>query len=115
MRRMISAILKGYGSTLTLEHRGDVKKFRGLLQPVRSKGKQYLEHEVAELGQYPMGMYVYIGPPEVPAAEGDQITQGRRRFVLRRVEKFFLADQAVCCWGLCAEEGADPWMESLQV
>lgn len=115
MKRLISAILKGYGSTMILEHRDDVRRFRGFLHPVRSKSKQYLEHEAGELGQYPAGMYVLIGPPEIPAAQGDRLTKGGRHFILRQAEKFCAGDEAVYCWGLCVEEGEELWTESSQM
>lgn len=112
MRRMIDRILKSCGSWLRLEHQGQVTEFRGFLQPIRSRDKQNREHVIREPGEYPIGQYVYIGPAEVQASEGDAIYRDGRRFVLRRAEKFFVGDDTVYCWGICVEEEEDTWTES---
>ena len=112
MRRIIAGILESYGTKLRLEHGGETVELRGFLQPVRSKDKGNWEYTLREAGEYPEERFIYIGPPDVPAARGDVILQGEKRYTLRRTEKIFAGDGAAYGWGLCMKEETEPWTAS---
>lgn len=109
MKEKIRQIILQYGSVLQLEHQGQVLEFRGFLQPVRTGALENAEYKIQEPGQYPAGRFTFIGPPDIPAAQGDRLGQGERWFQLRRAEPYYVGDEQLYWWGLCTEEGADTW------
>ena len=95
---------------MTVETEDGKRKVRGFFQPVRSKSWQNMVSLDTPLGEVPRGQYVYIGPPDVMARDGDVLTVGSRDYVFRRVEPYFYGDRAVYLWGLCMEKGGnDTW------
>jgi len=110
MRKLVSTILRQHGSKLQLTHGSDTVTVRGFFQPVRSKSWQSIVNQETPLGEVFRGQYIYIGPPDVAAFEGDILTAGGKRYFLRRVEKYLYGDEAVYTWGLCVEKGVnDTW------
>ena len=107
MQRMVSRILKQYGSAVTLQKSDGSYEVRAFFQPVTSRSWQKLKREVFPLGQIPTGMYVYIGPEGYEIQEGDFLTVGDREYVLRRAETICDQDGPVYRWGLCARKGRD--------
>ena len=101
-----------FGQTLRWEGEGESRTFRGFLQPLRSKSKGSWEKSIGELGAYALGKFAFYGPGDLPASQGDVIALKGKRYVLQRVERFYLGDRAVYCWGLCAEEGEALWTPS---
>ena len=99
---------------LQLEGKGETRTFRGLLQPLRSKSKESWEAKIGELGAYALGRYAFYGPGDLSAARGDVIMLKDKRYMLQRVERFYLGNRALYCWGLCAEEGEALWTQSSQ-
>lgn len=113
MRGMVSKILRQYGSAVTLHKAEEVYQIRAFFQPVRSKSWQYLEGEYSPLGEIPRGQYVYIGPAEPAAAEGDALTVEGQEYWIRRSEMILDREGPVYCWGMCVEKGGeDNWGQS---
>ncbi len=107
---MVSAILRQYGTTMALTHGGERITVKGFFQPVRSKSWQSMVNLETPLGEVFRGQYIYIGPADVAAAEGDILTVGGKSYFLRRVELYHYGDQAVYTWGMCIEKGVnDTW------
>ncbi len=99
---------------LRLEQDGSSRAFRGLLQPLRSRDQASRQRRVGELGTYAQGLFAFYGPGSLPAAQGDVIAWQEKRYVLRRLERFYLGNRALYCWGLCTEEGEALWTQSSQ-
>ena len=113
MERMVARILSTYGAAVTLLQEGEVHQIRAFFQPVRSKSWSYLDGEYSPLGEIPRGQYVYIGPVEPRAAEGDTVTVDGKSYRLRRAELVRDANGPVYCWGMCVEKGGeDTWGQS---
>lgn len=107
---MVDGILRQYGTRMTLSGSSGERAVRGFFQPVRSKSWQSMVDLSTPLGEVFRGQYVYIGPADVSAAEGDVLTLGERGYFLRRVELYYYGDEAVYTWALCVEKGVnDTW------
>jgi len=110
MRRMVSNILRQYGTRLTITGQAGIREVRGFFQPVRSKSWQSMVNLATPLGEVFRGQYVYIGPVDVTVSEGDLLTLGGKSYFLRRVEQYHYGDEPVYTWGLCVEKGVnDTW------
>lgn len=111
MKRMIDAILSGYGSPVTILYTdGAQKQARAFVQPVTDKSWQSIRKTMLPLGEGPVGKFVYIGPAEPAIAEGDMVLYDERRFDVRRAQTLELAGQALYIWGLLTPSGGDdPW------
>ena len=107
---MVSNLLRQYGTAMTLSGPEGTREVRGFFQPVRSKSWQSMVNLATPLGEVFRGQYVYIGPAEVNVSEGNLVTLGEKSYFLRRVEKYYYADEAIYTWGLCVEKGVnDTW------
>ena len=104
---MIERILRRWGTELILQQSGAEFRLRGLIFHSSSKSWQNMEHSYTPLGRVPRGQYVYIGPVQPAAAVGDTLVQGDTAYVIRRVERMWLQDTPVYCWGLCVEKGSE--------
>ena len=110
MEKLVRKIMKQYGTAMTVTSAGTGTVVRGFFQPVRSRNWQNMVSLDTPLGEVPRGQYIYIGPPEVAAKDGDILTVGDKDFVFRRVEPYFYGDTVVYLWGLCMEKGVnDTW------
>ena len=74
MQRMVSGILRQYGTEMILNQNGESLAVKGFFQPVRSKSWQNLTNVATPLGEVPRGQYVYIGPAETEVQQGDLLT-----------------------------------------
>lgn len=110
MRKMVSTILRQHGSRIQLTHGGSTVTVRGFFQPVRSRSWQSMVNQETPLGEFFRGQYIYIGPADVVASEGDILTVGDKSYFLRRVELYRYGDEPVYTWGMCVEKGVnDTW------
>jgi hypothetical protein len=107
---MVGKILQQYGTAMTITAGETKVETRGFFQPVRSKSWQNMVSLDTPLGEVPRGQYIYIGPPEVEAGDGDILTVGEKDYVFRRVEPYYYGDKVIYRWGLCMEKGVnDTW------
>ena len=107
---MINTLLRQHGTAMELSRSGEIISVRGFFQPVRSKSWQSMVNQETPLGEVFRGQYIYIGPPEVEAGDGDILTVGEKDYVFRRVEPYYYGDETVYLWGLCVEKGVnDTW------
>lgn len=110
MRKMVSKILRQYGSDMTVITESASTAVKGFFQPVRSKSWQNMVSLDTPLGEVPRGQYVYIGPYDVAVADGDTLAVGENSYVFRRVEPYYYGNEPVYLWGLCVEKGVnDTW------
>ena len=110
MKKMVTGILRQYGSKITLERTGGTVTVKGFFQPVRSKSWQNLTNVATPLGEIPRGQYVYIGPADTEVAPGDVLTIGGESYIFRRVEPYWYGEEQIYIWGLCVEKGVnDTW------
>lgn len=107
MRQMVEKILRFYGTGILLRHGSESCGIRAFFQPVRSKSWQNMEHAVSALGETARGQYIFMGPVEPEAHEGDILSVGGKEYLLRRTEIIYDSEGPVYCWGLCMEKGRD--------
>ncbi|MBR6596123.1 MAG: hypothetical protein IKK72_06100 [Oscillospiraceae bacterium] len=110
MQKMVSMILRQHGTDMTLTREGKDTRVKGFFQPVRSKSWQSLVDQSTPLGEIFRGQYIYIGPADVAASEGDILTVEGKSYFLRRVERYLYRGEPVYTWGMCVEKGVnDTW------
>ncbi len=109
MEKTAKSVMEKYGTQMEVFREGRWTALRGFLQNVRSGAWQNLERTAVELGDVPRNRYVYIGPPEVPAEEGDLLRCRGQEYVFRRTDEVLCGDEAVYRWGLCVKKGEDTW------
>lgn len=113
MKGMVSKILRSYGSQVILHKADGDHEAWAFLQPVRSKSWSYLEGDYSPLGEVPRGQYVYIGPAEPGAEEGETLTVAGKEYWVRRAEMILDQMGPVYCWAMCVEKGGeDNWGRS---
>ena len=110
MQRMVSKIMRQYGTDMLLTGNGEEKTVRGFFRAVNSKSWQSIEAEASPLGEFSRGQYAYIGPVNVAVREGDTLVLGDKTYLFRRVEPYYYGNQPIYQWGLCVEKGVnDTW------
>lgn len=110
MRKMVDAILRQYGTEVTIRREDADQTVRCFFQPVNSTSWQSIESTATLLGEITRGQYTYVGPVDVAVAEGDSLILGQRHYLIRRVEPYYYGGEAVYIWGLCVEKGVnDIW------
>jgi hypothetical protein len=106
MKRTIERIIRFYGVPAALVAAdGTETAVRAFIRPVTSKAKENLLRAVDELGELPVGRYLYLGPPEHDVLSAARVVSNGTRFVPRRSETVLCGTEAVCCWGLLEREG----------
>lgn len=106
---MAAGILRQYGTAMTLTRQGEDVQVKGFFQPVRSKSWQSVVSAGSPMGELRRRQFIYIGPTEPDAQDGDILTVGQKQYILRRVEKYYYGDEPVYLWGQCVEKGAEDW------
>ena len=110
MKEKVEALLKKYGTQVTIISGETEKTVRGFFRAVNSKSWQSMESEATLLGEITRGQYVYMGPSGVQVQEGDTLKLGGKEYLFRRVELYRYRDDALYQWGMCVEKGVnDTW------
>lgn len=110
MRKTVERLLKKYGTDLTIKHEEQQSTLRAFFRAVNTHSWQSLESEASLLGEVTRGQYVYLGPVDGGAQEGDTLILGGKNYLLRRAEVYYFENEPVYQWGLCVEKGVnDTW------
>ena len=110
MRRTMETLMARWGTDMTIVSGEEEMTVRGFFRAVNSKSWQNMESVVSLLGEISRGQYVYIGPADAAAKEGDTLILGTRSYLFRRVEPYYFGNQPIYLWGLCVEKGVnDTW------
>lgn len=110
MRSAVEKVMRRHGTDMVLTGAAGARTVRGFFRAVNSKSWQSMESEATLLGEITRGQYVYIGPADAGAEEGDTLTLGDRAYLFRRVEPYYFGNSIVYQWGLCVEKGVnDTW------
>ena len=110
MRGTVEKLLSRFGTDMTIVSGEQENTVRGFFRAVNSKSWQNMESTVSLLGEISRGQYVYMGPVDAAAKEGDTLILGNRTYLFRRVEPYYYGNQPIYQWGLCVEKGVnDTW------
>ena len=110
MRGTVEKLLSRFGTDMTIVSGEQENTVRGFFRAVNSKSWQNMESVVSLLGEISRGQYVYMGPVDAAAKEGDTLILGNRTYLFRRVEPYYYGNQPIYQWGLCVEKGVnDTW------
>lgn len=109
MRDVMELILRKYGRELTLHSRGMTCRVRGFLQPAE-KDRTVIP---GILGMEDRGRFSYFGPTEPEVLPGDELDDGKDRFVVCQTQRVFGTEQAVYIRGICLRKGGRaPWEQA---
>lgn len=113
MRQMLEKILGCYGRVLEIRSADQVYEVRAFLQPVTGRGENMIRIDNSPIGREEEGQYVYIGPVDPAAREGDLILDEDSVYVLRRCETVDALGGSAYRWGMCIRKGGeDTWGHS---
>ena len=107
MKAAMETLMARWGTDMTIVSEGIEKTVRGFFRAVNSKSWQNMESVVSLLGEISRGQYVYLGPADVAAKEGDTLNLGTKSYLFRRVEAYYFENQPIYLWGLCVEKGVN--------
>ena len=105
MREKIARILALYGSDVRIEKADGECAVRAFIQPVTAHGWDSIRKTVSDLGQVPVGRFVYIGPAEPSVREGDSIECEEKLYTVCRAETMVFAREDLYTWALLREVG----------
>lgn len=99
-----------HGRDLILTRGEERFSLRGFLQPVTGKVERLAMTQMGPLGLESRERFVYIGPVEPEARQGDQIVAGDRGYHVRSAQVIRGDNGPVYCWAMCVEKGSeDSW------
>ena len=105
MKEKIARILEAYGSDVRIEKADGACAVRAFIQPVTASGWDSVRKTVSDLGQVPVGRFVYIGPAEPFAQEGDRLVCADKTYKVCRAEQMLFGSEELYTWGLLRQEG----------
>lgn len=82
-----------------------VSCLRAVFQPTTSLSWQNMRRQVMDLGELPMGQYLYLGPEDIKLAQ--YLICGDKVFLPRRCDPIRLGNRLLCYWGLCVPAGEE--------
>lgn len=107
MKRTIDRVIRYYGAPAILHYAdGTAVCVRAFIRPVTARSAWNLHRALDDLGQLPVGMFLYLGPADRDILQAQWIACGEERFAPRRSEQILFGGEAVYCWGLLEKEGA---------
>ncbi len=107
VEKEMEKLIRQYGNEMTLVRGKNSYTIRAFLQAARSKSMENAQRVFSPMGEGYAGRFVYIGPTDPMAKEGDLLEFQGRTFEVRRSEPVRVQDAALYCWGLCVERGGD--------
>ena len=103
-REMIRNKIKSFGQQVTLYGREPVVT-RAIISPVNSVSKAARTTEAAADGYLLPGSYQLFALPEENLEDVEEISDGKRRYLVRRRELFCCGDTAMYSWALLIRGG----------
>lgn len=84
------------------------RDYKAIIEPLRYKNKMYLNGFHNELGHYPEGFYLFIGPVKMPFDEFNDTalihTPDGKSYEIHRWEKVYLRDDPLYIWAAIKEK-----------
>lgn len=110
MRRMVEKMMACHGRDLVLIRGEEQFSLRGFFQPVTGKVERLALVQAGPLGQESREQFIYIGPVEPEAAQGDRVKADGAEFEVRTARVIWGGNGPVYCWAMCVEKGCeDAW------
>ncbi len=110
MRKAVEAILQENGSAAVLTRGTEQWNVKALMQPMTGKVERWAKVEMGPLGQIGRGRWIYYGPAEPRAEQGDQVEMAGKQYLVRTAQVIRGHEEPVYCWAMCVEKGAaDEW------
>lgn len=110
MRRMVEKMMTCHGRDLILTRGEERFSLRGFFQPVTGKVERLALVQMGPLGQESRERFIYIGPAEPEARQGDLIEAGSTVYQVRSAQVIEGNNGPMYCWAMCVEKGSeDSW------
>lgn len=99
-----------HGRELILIRGEEQCSLRGFFQPVTGKVERLALAQMGPLGQESRERFIYIGPVEPEAMEGDLVAAGDGEYHVCSAQVIWGDNGPVYCWAMCVEKGCeDSW------
>lgn len=96
-----------HGRDLILTRGEEQFSLRGFLQPVTGKVERLAMVQMGPLGEVSRERFIYIGPVEPEARQGDRITAGEKEYRVHSAQVIWGDKEPVYCWAMCVEKGSE--------
>ncbi len=105
MRNWLLKLFRRWGTELTAFVDGETRPLHGVFQPITSVGRQSVLRQWMDLGQLPLGQYLYVG--ESAVSEADYVFLHGKKYLPLRCEPIYFGNDVLCYWALCAPLGEE--------
>lgn len=96
-------ILQNWGSSVTIRQGEDTRQVCGLIQPIRSRSRQYQETAATFAGLIDRGFFqMYLSGKESLPVSGDIVETANRRYLVLQGESMEVQGEIVYRWVLLA-------------
>lgn len=106
MRKLVNKIFRKYGVTVQLQGSSGVSILHGFVQHTATSARRNLLPEHISLGAIPQGHYLMLLPVTSVRVD-DLLMYNGKWYIVRRVERVWMGDEAIYDWCLCEERGED--------
>lgn len=111
MRELVTQLLRRWGGAVEVFFSEKTETVRAVLEPTASASWQNMHRVMRDLGQVPVGQFLYIGPVDISSASF--LRRWGKVYLPRRCEEISLAGQVLFYWGLCVPAGEEAaWIHS---
>lgn len=107
MRRMLEKVISCYGRSVVLHRGEETHEIRAFLQPMTERVERLMQFHPGSLGLEDRDRFVYIGPLEPEARQGDRVTAQGESYQIRSAQRVYGSGEAVYIWAACVKEGGD--------
>ena len=110
MERMVQKMLRCFGREMRLCRGQQEQVVYGFFQSVTGKNERLARLHPGPLGLENPGQYIYLGPVEPRAEQGDLLKVGDRVYTVQTAQVVFGTAKPAYVWAMCVEKGGeDGW------
>lgn len=111
MRELVTQLLRRWGGAVEVFFSEKTETVRAVLEPTASASWQNMRRVMRDLGQVPVGQFLYIGPVDISSAAF--LRRWGKVYLPRRCEEVSLGGEVLFYWGLCVPAGEEAaWIHS---
>ena len=107
MERMVGKMLRCYGREMQLCRDAENWTVYGFFQSVTGKKERFSDLHPGPLGLEKPGQFIYLGPVEPAARQGDTLKLGGKEYEVRTAQEVFGLEKPAYVWAMCVEKGGE--------
>ena len=113
MERMVAKMLRCYGREMKLGRDAEEWTVYGFFQSVTGKQERLARLQPGPLGLESRKQFLYLGPAEPEARQGDTLTVDGQVYEIRTAQAVSGTRKTAYVWAMCVEKGGDPrWVRN---